>query len=76
MFKTKALVAALGTLALTVGTAVQAAVPAAVETEMTAVQTDVIAAVAIAGGIILAVAGSGVIWAVAAKYIKRLRSAA
>lgn len=53
-------------------TSAQAAVPAAVSTAIADGVTDILAVIAIGGAAMLTIAGGGVLWQVASKFVKRL----
>lgn len=58
-------------LALVAGSSM-AAVDPAVSTAITAGVTDILAVVALGGAAFITIAGAGVIWNVASKFVKRL----
>lgn len=60
---------AVGAIAVT---SAQAAVPEAVSTAVASGVTDTLAVIAIGGAAMLSVAGGGVVWQVASKFVKRL----
>lgn len=49
-----------------------AAIDASIGTSITAVVTDILAVIALGGAAYITIAGGGVVWNVAAKFIKRL----
>ena len=54
------------------GVASQAAVDAAVSTAIATGVTDILAVIALGGAAFITIAGAGVIWNVASKFVKRL----
>lgn len=63
-------------LALASAGSALADLPSGIATQLTAAQTDAIAAIGLGGAMILAVGVVGVAWRVAAKYLRRASGAA
>lgn len=74
-FKPRALALAVGASMLTIGNSAMAAIPAAATTALADSSADVLLAVAAGGAVLLTVRSAGVIWAVFAKFIGKLRGA-
>lgn len=74
-FKMRAVALAVGSSIMTIGSTAMAAIPADATTALADSSADVLLAVAAGGVVLLTVRSAGVIWAVFAKFIGKLRGA-